>query len=296
MAGTVSVSTNDVWADRAFWRDFAPSLGIERGEMMGSTKLFNIAPDHMAGLQTLMRQEGYFQMPPVDWQLPMQEMVSLIARLDADGIPVPFAFVYDEFWLMFVKLHEVIGGLLGPGYLRLPDFWVWFVDPHRDDAGWKPHRDKTFGTLREDGSPKSLTVWIPLSDATTLNGCMYIVPADRDPTYNTQRQNEWTFAHQDIRALPAQAGSILMWNKQVLHWGSHGSPRETRPRVSAAFEFQAGDVPPYNQPLMSPTSIPNFNSRLGLIAKQILQYQHMYPLSAEVKAIAQRISSANLPR
>lgn len=292
MATTVSVEATDAWTQQAFWRDFAPSLGIENGERINSTKLFDIAPEGIAGLQSLMRQEGYFQMPPVDWQLPMDEMASLITRLDGAGIPVPLAFVYDEFWLMFIKLHAVIGGLLGPGYFRLPDFWVWFVDPRRDDAGWKPHRDKNFGTLREDGSPKSLTVWIPLSDATTLNGCMYMVPADRDPTYNTPQQNEWKFAHQDIRALPAQAGSIFMWNQQVLHWGSHGSPRETRPRISAAFEFQAGDVPPYNQPLMAPTSIPNFAARLRLIGKQILQYQHMYPLSAEVKAAAERLSAA----
>ncbi len=294
MASTVSVAARDAWSDQAFWTDFAPTLGIESGELIQSTQLFNLTPDSSTALHALMRREGYFQMPPVDWQLPLAEMSSLIARLDAAGIPVPFAFVYDEFWLMFVKLHVVIEGLLGPGYMRLPDFWAWFVDPRRDDAGWKPHRDKTFGTLREDGSPKSLTVWIPLSDATTLNGCMYIVPADRDPTYNTAQCNEWKFAHQDIRALPAEAGSIFMWNQQVLHWGSHGTPRETRPRVSVALEFQAGDIPAYNQPLMAPTSIPNFRARLGLIGKQILQYQHMYPLSPEVRAKAEHLSSMNL--
>ena len=108
MASTVSVSTRDSWSDQAFWRDFAPSLGIESGDLIQSTQLFNITPDSSAALHALMRREGYFQMPPVDWQLPLEDMASLIARLDAAGIPVPFAFVYDEFWLMFVKLHVVI--------------------------------------------------------------------------------------------------------------------------------------------------------------------------------------------
>ena len=43
--------------------------------------------------------------------------------------------------------------------------------------------DKGRRALFEDGSPKSLTTWIPLSNATALNGCMYIVPALHDPTF-----------------------------------------------------------------------------------------------------------------
>ncbi len=237
----------------------------------------------------MIKAEGYFQLPPLEWELPLNDLVALVGKLDAAGIPVPFAFVYDEFWVLYVKLYQIVERLLGPGYFRLPDFWVWLVDPRRDDSGWKPHRDKTQPTLREDGSPTSLTVWIPLTESTPLNGCIYMVPANRDPTYNTPNQNEWKFAHQDIRALPAKPGSILVWNQAVLHWGSHGSPRETQPRISVAVEFQAGDVPPYNEPLTAPNSIPNFDFRLQLIAKQILQYRHMYPLAAEVQEIAVRL-------
>jgi ectoine hydroxylase-related dioxygenase (phytanoyl-CoA dioxygenase family) len=183
----------------------------------------------------------------------------------------------------------VIESVLGPGFLRLPDFWVWFVDPKRGEKGWTPHRDKNRSTIREDGSPKSLTVWIPLTESTPLNGCIYMVPADRDPTYNTDRQNEWLFDYQDIRALPAAPGSILAWNQQVLHWGASGSLREINPRISVAVEFQAGDVPPYREPLSMANSVPSFDFRRQLIAKQILQYQHMYPLDPEVRAIAEQM-------
>ena len=290
MATTIaSLSSSEEWASRAFWQALAPALHIQDPTFLGSASLFAIDEGNGAAIRDLVRREGYCQLPPVVWALPFDQMTALIARLDAAGIPVAFAFVFDEFWTLFLKLHSIIEALLGPGYLRLPDFWVWFVDPRRGDSGWRPHRDKTSATLRADGSPTSLTVWLPLTDATPLNGCMYMVPADRDPTYNTPEQGTWKFAHQDIRALPAQAGAILMWNQAVVHWGSSGSPRETQPRISVALEFQAGDVAPYNTPLMPPFTIPGFESRLQLIAKQILQYQHMYPLADDVKAAAQRL-------
>lgn len=291
MVASTELSKADQWADLSFWKGLAPALRIMDQPFLSSTQLFDVNAQTTQALYDLMRVEGYFQLPPVDWALPMDEMVALITRLDASGIPLPFAFLYDEFWILYVKLHRVIEPILGPGYFRMPDFWVWFVDPRRDGRGWRPHRDKTTGTLRPDGSPLSLTVWLPLTDATTLNGCMYMVPADRDPTYNTPDQGKWQIDYQDIRALPAQAGSIFMWNQAVLHWGSRGVTRENRPRVSAAFEFQSAEIPPFNEPLMNPLTVPGFEQRLWLVAKQILQYQHMYPLEPAIAQAAEQLAA-----
>lgn len=279
------------WTSQEFWAEAGPALTIDGA---GQAKLHGPVETGRAGdpaLRELTRTEGYFQLPPPDWQLPLATMAELVGTLERRGIPVAFAFVYDEFWALSLKLTPLIETVLGPGFLRLPDFWVWHVDPVKDERGWRPHRDKGYQALRSDGYPKSLTVWLPLSDANTLNGCMYLLPADRDPTYGTADDKQWKVDLPDVRALPADAGSILAWNQAVLHWGSHGSPRETRPRVSVAFEYQAGDIPPYNQPLMTPETVPDFDGRLKLIAKQILQYQHMYPLSDEVKAIAEGIGT-----
>ena len=46
---------------------------------------------------------------------------------------------------------------------------------------------------------------------------------------------------------------------------------------------------PFNQPLMAPDKVPNLAFRLRLVAKQILQYQHMYALAPEIREIAEGI-------
>jgi hypothetical protein len=283
--------TADMLSTEAFWREFAADLHVQDTSFLQSQTFWNLDEGSIATLKEIIKVEGYFQLPAQQWDLPIARMAQLIQQLESNGLPLPFSFMYDEFWCLFFRLHKLIGGLIGEDYLRLPDFWTWLVDPRKDQSGWSPHRDKGHRSLFTDGSPKAVTIWIPLTDATTLNGCMYIVPADRDPTYGTPEEGEWRFKHADIRALPAEAGSVFFWNQAVLHWGSHANQREVRPRVSLAFEFQSANVPPYNQPLSKPLEIPTFNSRLKLIGKQILQYQHMYPLAPEVEALAKILSA-----
>jgi hypothetical protein len=280
----ISLISNPQW-----WKDLAPNLHVHDVGFLQSQEIMGIDDASAATLQELIRKEGYFQLPPQQWPLQMDEMVAVVKRLNDMGMPLPFSFVYDEFWCLYLRLNKVIESLLGPGFMRLPDFWAWLVDPLKDESGWSPHRDKNYKALFEDGSPKSITIWLPLTDATTLNGCMYLVPADRDPVYGTPQDDQRTFKYADIRALPAAAGSVLCWNQAILHWGSHSSTRESRPRVSVAFEFQSGNIPAYNEPLTRPNEIPAFAFRMRLIGKQIVQYRHMYPLAPEVEAFARTL-------
>lgn len=274
------------WSTEAFWRQFAPGMHVGDLDFLNRFAPFPVPPHAAQDLRRLIRKEGYFQMPPAEWPLPLDMMAQTVAQLDRAGIPTPFAFVYDEFWAMAILIHDVVEAMLGPGFMRLPDFWAWHVDPARGDAGWTPHRDKGYYALRPDGSPLSMTIWLPLSEATPLNGCIYVVPADRDPTYGTPQDQDYRMALPDIRALPAEPGAILGWNQALLHWGSHCADRDAPPRISLAFEFQAGEAEPFNQPLMRPRDLPVFGARLKLVAKQILQYRHMYPLDPAVEAIA----------
>lgn len=277
--------------DPAFWRDLGAGLHVGDAEFFRTIQPLGLGSEVTSKLGALLRVEGYFQLPPPNWRLPLDQMVALVKTLDDRKLPLPFAFIYDEFWALYFRLDGLLKALLGPGYLRLPDFWTWLVDPQRNQSGWEAHRDKGWQALFPDRSPKSLTIWIPLTNATPLNGCMYVVPADRDPVYGTEKDTTWCHKLSDVRALPAEAGSVLCWTQALLHWGSSTSRRERNPRVSVAFEFQSGEVPPMNQPLTKPNEIPQFEFRLRLIGKQILQYKHMYPLSPEIEAIALQLIS-----
>lgn len=270
-------------------------MSIERG---GSAAPATVGDTGL--LMSDLKREGYIQVPDAFGEHLTAPIRDAVTTLSQRGIPLPFAFVYDELWLAFQGLSTFLSTVLGADYRALPDFWVWYVQPNENACGWGPHRDRVQPTLDPDNSPHTLTVWLPFTDATPLNGCMYVLPAHHDPRFVERRWDgqDNTVVHnpQDIRALPATAGSLLAWNQAVLHWGSRGSRLGSSARISAAFEFQRGDRAPFNSPLLAPARTPSFTERLGLIGKQVLQYRHMYPLSDEVAAVATTLFDSYMPR
>ena len=271
--------------DRAMWAAFAPRLHIEHPDMLPRAGLVAFDDEQARGVQGQIRKEGYLQAANVNWGLDLGLMVAAVRALSAASLPPVFAFLFDEFWVPFRKLAPIFQSLLG-NYAMLPDFWVWNVDPKRAEAGWAPHRDKGLISLFPDGSPKTITTWIPLSAATPLNGCMYIVPAQHDRTYGTPQENTHTFDMQSIRALPGTPGDFFIWNQAVVHWGGKTAPHAQESRVSMAIEFQRTDVPSFHDPLINPHATLPFEVRLKLIGMQILQYRHMYNVLPEVEKIA----------
>jgi hypothetical protein len=275
---------------RDYWLALAPSLHIDDQSLFEKVTYLELNPQVAAQF----RDEGYLQ-GSADWGLDVKLMAETIRLLSASELSPLFGYLYDEFWLPFYKMRPLYGALLGGKYFLLPDFWIWNVDPKKGEAGWKPHRDKGKKSLLEDGSPKSLTTWIPLSAATPLNGCMYIVPAQYDPTYGTADETKMKFDHQSIRALPGGPGDFFIWNQAIFHWGSRSSPRAAESRVSMAFELQRADVPPFNTPLIDPLVVPPFERRLELVAKQIQRYRHMYEVDPKVAAMAAELLAVVAP-
>ena len=267
------------------WRSFSPKLHIGDQAMFTNVATIDPSQEQASAISSSLNREGYVQASGVDWGLDLGLMAATVRALTEANLSPAFAFLYDEFWVPFIKLHPIYTALLGD-YMMLPDFWVWNVDPAQGDSGWRPHRDKGHWALRPDGSPKSLTTWIALSSSTPLNGCMYLVPANFDPTYGTAEDKEWKFEYSSVRALPAAPGDFFIWNQAVLHWGGKTTPRAPETRVSIAFEFQRADVEPMNAPLIKPLSILSFDTRLRLVAKQILQYRHMYKVDPQVERVA----------
>jgi hypothetical protein len=212
-------------------------------------------------------------------------LAAAVAAVVAAGFHPLFAIVFDEFWQLLATLAPALEPILGPGPRLIPDFWLWHVDPAADRAGSAPHRDAGYsGTLRSDGRPTLITVWLPLTDATPSNSCIYVLPLSRDPNYPVPRNVPIDASLQDIRALPAAAGSILGWNQHILHWGSRSCPEARHPRISWAMYFQSADVPDFD-PLARRLSGPlSFELRLGYIGAALAIYSTRVPLPPPLKA------------
>jgi hypothetical protein len=123
---------------------------------------------------------------------------------------------------------------------------------------------------------------------------MYVVPAHLDQNYGTPQDHELRYGIQSVRALPSAAGGLLMWTQALLHWGSRSSELAAGPRISISVEFQRGDVPAMNQPLIPPLTLFTLDQRLTLICRQMLQFQHMYSLSPELRQLAESVTKQPL--
>lgn len=268
---------NPAWETAAFWQELCPSMTVSTEAYAVKDDSYLIDADELQREKEYLHKEGYGHIPCVIPDAEVAKMAEAVkAALDATGFSV-FALVYDEFWCSLARLSQAMESLLGEGFQVLPDVWAWYVQTSAEDAGWKPHRDRGKGTVLPDGTPLSLSVWLPLTDATPLNGCMYVVPASLDHRYHTfgKPGEDTSVNYQDIRAVPAKSGSVLFWSSQLLHWGGRSSARAQHPRVSVAFELQASELKPQAKPLLSPCEVPSFSVRLALVARQLLQYQHL---------------------
>ena len=282
LAHDLATWVDDV-GDRAYWRALAPDLAIE-----GPPAAPVVAVDAAArdALWNALLTEGWFQLEPVLPAAAVERLAAVMLRLRARHVPPVFAYVYDEPWHLSAWLGELLAAVLGPGFRVLPDFWAWCLDPAQREKGWHPHRDMGFASLLPNGQPISLSLWVPLTDATPDNGCMYVLPASRDRHYLARENVNDVADVQEVRALPARAGSVLGWTQALLHWGSRASERARGPRVIFSIEYQRGDRPPFNTPLLDPAGPPSFERRLGLVGKQILQYRHMYTLGPGFDEVA----------
>jgi len=270
-----------------FWLQLCPGFSIGSRPAAPASRLPDLGP-----LLAVLREEGYVQAPDVFVPADVARLQDGIRRLVGQGILPAFAFVYDEYWHIFQSLSAFLSAALGPGFQMLPDLWAWYVPPSNEAAGWQPHRDRSGAAIRPDNSPDSLTVWLPLTDATPLNGCMYVLPARHDPNLHAVTLPEngvFQLAGeslQNIRALPATAGSLLAWNQALLHWGGRASHLGAHPRCSIAAQFQRGDLPAFERPLLNPQAPPSFAERIGLIGHLICGFSGFLALPAELRVLA----------
>ena len=272
-----------------FWTRLNPGLAITDHPLRNLPAPYAVPAESQARLIPQVSEEGYFHTSPVIHREDCRKLQGALERIIAAGLHPMFLSLYDLYWQVMNRLGGVLTPVLGEGHHLLADYWIWCISPQTAGAGWPPHRDLQFPppTLREDQRPKIVTVWVPFTDATPLNGCMYALPMNRDKNVQERDLQNYGFSNlQDVRALPAEAGSVLGWNQYLLHWGSRCSEWADGPRISTGMYFQSGDVPPYLPKRIDFNSGYPFAQRLGYIASMLLNYHGYHRYQPEVVARA----------
>ena len=266
-----------------FWRRLCPELTISSEPFSNRPPPLPMDREEASRLLEQIVEEGYLQTPPLFSPDAMRRCATAVSSVVRAGFHPLFAAVYDEIWQLLSGLGDVFDPILGQDYRLVPNIWIWHVDAGAELSGWPPHRDApSSNTLRPDGRPTLVTVWIPFTDATPLSSCIYVLPLSRDTNFPGNLEKETIDNLQDVRALPVQAGSILGWNQYIIHWGSRGSRRADGPRINLGIYFQSNDVPPYPdaRDLSGPLS---FEQRLAFISAAIAPYID-FPLPTPLKS------------
>jgi len=266
--------------DPDYWRGIFPKFTISDYPFEDLEPPYAFDPKAAAKCVEQMREEGYFTTPPV---IPADELanyVECITLVKKHREP-RFALVYDAFYRLMARLSHILSPVLGEGYYFIPDeFDIYYIDTSDEEAGTPPHRDslRVSDGFREDRRPTLINVWIPFTDVHTDNSCIHILPAQYDPHfaqfghYSADDVRELSFQSipmQDVRALPAHAGSILSWTPQLLHCGARSSKYASNPRISMSVYFQSRDVRPYHKFTMPMSGRLPLSYRLYLIEKFI---------------------------
>jgi Phytanoyl-CoA dioxygenase (PhyH) len=271
----------------AFWRDLAPGLTVVP-EARQPDPVLSPNDATAARILTIYGREGYIQLPRSQDAEQMTALAGLVESVLAAGLPPAFAFIYDEMWRPYRRLGPILDCLLGGPHGMMPNLWAWHVDPKKIEAGWAPHRDRPGSDIPIDARPRALTVWIPFTRATALNGCMYVVPKHRDVRYGKSSAGGLSCDVADIRAVPAEPGDSLIWTHDLLHWGSRTSELSTAPRMSMSVEFQLMDAPAVSNFIIQPEQLLTFGQKLALIGRAIAKYSHMHKMDGELTEVAKK--------
>lgn len=269
--------------DEDFWREFAPSLTVS--DAPGKT--LPAPREHAVDmkLRTRLVHEGYLHIKNSIETSKLPKMADAMERLRDIGLPPAFIGIYDEPWSLCAQMRTLMDHLFESEAVLVPDFWGWVI--RSGEAGFSPHRDRPDGAIEADGQPITLTVWMPVTQASPENGCISVYPANYDEGYLSQSAQPELIL-QNIRAVPAEPGDIVLWTGRTIHWGGACSEFSAHNRISIAWEFQNRFKPSVADFTMENYPDINFPTRLGLISRQIGFYKNRnknQPLWEEIEAI-----------
>ena len=282
----------------AYWRRLVPGLTVE-GPAAGAVAGRRKSTAGPGGALARMQVEGFCEGGAV---LSKGEARALRAGMDAvaaAGWPDVFVYLFDEPWnaARTPRARALLSALLADGYVQIPDFWAYRTPAGPGHHGHGPHRDVLWPLLMADRRPVSLTLWVPVTDATLDNGCISVVPMnlelDDHPTDELVSHYGPDFTAAALlhraRALPAPAGHALSWNHFIRNWGGFSSAQAKAPCLALAWEFMRADQGFWSHPhthfteaaVPSPPMVfdpaaplPSFRQRLYLVGRMCVRYLH----------------------
>ena len=116
----VKFDYNDIY-DVDYWSKLSEDLHIydEENLFKKESNIIDITAKNRTDIRESMIEEGYVKLDPLFDISLIIKMKALIDKLDSLSIPLSFCFIYDEFWILFMKLHSIIGAILDDDYYRL---------------------------------------------------------------------------------------------------------------------------------------------------------------------------------
>ena len=260
-----------------YWESLAPLANVCRSRAQDKLSPVGHEIEIRSALDA-MKGEGWFRLEGFFPRQQVRNMAECVIALERAGWLPTYILVFDEFWNLIrgQAFAQLLAKMIGFQYVEKVAAWVHLIEATGIARGWTPHIDARVEegpVLHADGTPRLLSVWIALSDATVDNGCMYLIPADRIAPDEYMTHSSWQVL-QSVQAVPLNAGGIAAWRQDLLHWGSFSSVRARGPRISIALEFQSA-TENGNQmyPLIDGGYIPStLEERLYFISRQVLSY------------------------
>ena len=305
----------------AYWQELVEGSGLKINYSLDAPETDPLSGE--AEYQEELAERGFLSLGGLLPKEIAERAREIILRLDGAGWPPIFAFMYDQPWQLVNGAWAYAEQILGGPCVLEPSLAAFHLNYRKDRAKEHymgtnfglPHRDYTYSasTFR-DGSPKILSVWIPLNEVTTSNGCMYVVPRefdgnfDKDGSYeHLQVQTEGGLKGQQflhfplngIMPLPGKAGSLVCWFGNTIHWGSScHSTMADDPRSSIALVFRRKDsVQDFDQPCLEREAMVraittrDVRKRIDFIKNALGYFEHWYKVPESLAATLRAASN-----
>ena len=271
-----------------FWRRLAPDLTISDGQPLSAIQRH---PGQAAEDRLRLINDGYLHLKSPGIAVDLSAISDALERIVVAGLPASFIGVYDETWAIIAQLEAVLGGLLDGKAAMVPNFHADHLGS--DSQGRLAARQRPANSLFRDKSPKSVNVWVPLTDATPDNGCVYAVPAGQDRNYGAKKPERADASLPSIRALPAGAGDVLIWTGETYTWQGRPNPRSGAPAtlMSLSWEFQSTETAAFEGLTIDSYPYVPFETRLGLLAHQMPGHTSGFSSNPLWRAVQQTLSN-----